>query len=233
MSRITWDEIGSRFFETGVDHGVLYPQKNNAYPKGVAWSGLTSVTASPSGAEESAYYADNIKYLGIRGAETFGATIECYYYPDEWAECNGLKEVTPGVTFGQQSRNSFAFSYRTLVGNDTDGIDHGYKINLIYGATASVSDKQTSSVNESVEPATFSYTVTTTPIPVTAKDEDGKTLKPVSQLIIDSTKVDKDKLAALEDILYGKDPTTEGGSDGVDPRLPMPDEVLALIAAEG
>lgn len=221
MSRIIWDQIGERFFETGVDHGVLYPQKDGAYPTGTPWSGLTNVTFTPSGAEENAYYADNIKYLSIRGAEDFGMTIECYTYPDEWKQCNGESEPATGVVFGQQARNTFGFSCRTLIGNDTDNIDHGYKIHLVYGCSASPSEQSSATVNESVEPGTFSYEVSTIPIPVSTKDPEGNPIKPVAHIYIDSTKADKAKLQALEDILYG--------TEDAEARLPMPDEVLTLM----
>lgn len=226
MARIKWDQIGERFFETGVDHGVLYPQKNGAYPKGVAWNGLISVTESPSGAEDTALYADNIKYLNLKSAEEFGATVECYYYPPEWAACNGEAELVDGVTLGQQRRNTFGLSYRTKIGNDTEGEDLGYKIHLIYAASASPSERTFNSTNDSPEANTFSYEVSTTPITISGEDKDGKPYRPVASITIDSTKVDAAKLKAFEDILYGVE--GEGGDDG---RLPLPDELITIFAA--
>lgn len=224
---LKWDQTGERTYETGVDHGVLYPQKDGAYPEGHAWNGLTNVTESPSGAEDNPLYADNMKYLNIKSNEDYGATIECYTYPDEWAACNGEADLVKGVTFGQQRRNTFGLSYRTNIGNDTDGNDHGYKLHLIYNCSASPSEKSYATINDSPEAITFSYEVTTTPIPVTGNGLDGKPLKPVASVTIDSTKVDKEKLAALEKILYGDD--TDGETKA---RLPMPDE-LRTIFAEG
>lgn len=228
MSRLKWDQIGERTYETGVDHGVLYPQSEGAYPMGVAWNGLSNVTESPSGAEDNKIYADNIAYLNIKSAEEFGATIECYTYPPEWAACNGEAELADGVTLGQQKRNTFGFSYRTRIGNDTQGDDYGYKLHLIYSASASPSEKAYSTVNDSPEALSFSYEITTTAIPVTGTDKDGKPLRPVAAITIDSTKADKTKLAALEDILYGKD-----GAEGsaTNPRLPLPDEIAEIFAA--
>lgn len=228
MSRLKWDQIGERTYETGVDHGVLYPQSEGAYPMGVAWNGLSNVTESPSGAEDNKIYADNIAYLNIKSAEEFGATIECYTYPPEWAACNGEAELADGVTLGQQKRNTFGFSYRTRIGNDTQGDDYGYKLHLIYSASASPSEKAYSTVNDSPEALSFSYEITTTAIPVTGTDKDGKPLRPVAAITIDSTKADKTKLAALEDILYGKD-GTEGSA--TNPRLPLPDEIAEIFAA--
>lgn len=225
MALLKWDQAGERFYETGVDHGVLYPQKAGAYPKGVAWNGLITVTESPSGAEDNPLYADNMKYLNIKSNEDYGATIECYTYPDEWAACNGEADLAAGVTLGQQRRNTFGLSYRTNIGNDTDGNDHGYKLHLIYGCSASPSEKSYSTINDNPEAITFSYEVTTTPIPVSGNDVDGNPFKPTAQITIDSTKVSPENLAALEKILYGSE-------DGDDARLPLPDE-LRTIFAEG
>lgn len=219
MAKLVWDAVGAKTYETGVDHGVLYPQVGGSYPKGVAWNGLTSVQETPSGADENAFYADNIKYGSLRGAEDFGATIGCYTMPDEWAECDGSLIATKGVTLGQQKRKPFGFSYRTLIGNDADGIDHGYKLHLIYNATASPSEREYQTVNDSPEAIEFSYEITTTPVPVTVVDA-----KPVACITIDSTTVDKANLKALEDKLYGTDAT-----DGGDPTLPLPDEVITLL----
>lgn len=224
MSKIVWDQTSERTYETGVDHGVVYPAAaNGTYPKGVAWNGLSSVSESPSGAEPTDIYADNIKYISIRSAEDFGATVEAYTYPDEFAVLDGSAEIAKGVRIGQQERKTFGMSYRSRIGNDIDGNDHGYKLHLIYGASVSPSEKQYQTINDSPEAITFSWEMTTTPINVTG-------YKPTSQMTIDSTKVAADKLAALEEILYGKDPTTEGGDDGVDARLPLPDEVITLFA---
>lgn len=215
MSALVWDQTTQKLYETGVDRGVLYPVSNNAYGTGVAWNGLTAVNESPSGAEPSDIYADNTKYLTLRSAETFGATIEAYTYPDEFAECDGSAVVATGVTIGQQPRKSFGLCYRTLVGNDTDGQDHGYKLHLIYGCTASPSEKSYQTVNDSPEAITFSWEVSTTPVNV-------KGHKPTAQLIVDSTKVDKAKLDTLEAQLYG--------GESSDPKLPTPAEVIAIFA---
>lgn len=214
MSKLVWDQVGERLYETGTKKGVLYPFESNAYAKGVAWNGLTAVTESPSGAEATAIYADDIKYLNLRSAEEFGATIEAYTYPDEFAECDGSAYIAPGIKIGQQKRKMFGFSYTTTVGNDTEGDDHGYKIHLVYGATASPSEKSYQTINDSPEAITFSWEVATTPVEV-------KGFKPTATLEIDSTKVDADKLKALEDILYG--------TENAEPRLPLPDEVVTLV----
>lgn len=222
MSKIVWDQTGDRFYETGVDHGVLYVQSNGTYPSGVPWNGLTAVTESPSGAEASAFYADNIKYLNLMSAEEFGATIEAYTYPDEFEACDGSAELAEGVKIGQQKRSAFGLCYRTKIGNDTDGDDKGYKLHLIYGAMASPSERNYQTVNDSPEPITFSWEVTTTPVAVTGK-------RPTACLTIDSRTADADKLAALEEILYGKD--AGGSGSAAEPRLPLPDEIATLFAA--
>ena len=223
MSKIKWDETGKRYYETGVDHGVLYPiGSNGKYDKGVAWNGLISVTEAPSGAEPNNLYADNIKYLVLVGAEDFGYTIEAYTYPDEWAACDGSAEPVPGMSIGQQARKVFGLVHRTKLGNDTDGQDHGYKLHLLYGGLASPSERGYQTVNDSPEAITFSWEVTTTPVDVPG-------FKPTACVIINSTKVDGEKLAALEEILYGKDPAAEGGTDGTEPRLPLPAEVIELL----
>lgn len=222
MSKIVWDKTGERLYETGVKNGVLYLQTEGVYNNGVAWNGLTAVTESPSGAEATALYADDMKYLNLYSAEEFGATIEAYTYPDEFAECDGSKELVDGVTIGQQTRKSFGLCYRTVIGNDTDGEAHGYKLHIIYGAMASPSEKAYATINDSPEAITFSWEVTTTPVNVSGA-------KPTASVVIDSTKADPTKLAALEVILYGKDPTTDGGNDGVAPRLPLPDELKTLM----
>ena len=222
MSRITWDDTSKRLYETGVKMGVLYPiQSEGTYSKGVAWNGLTAVTESPSGAEATALYADDIKYLNLLSNEEFGATIEAYTYPDEFAECDGSASLATGVMIGQQKRKTFGLCYRTTLGNDVDGNDYGYKLHLVYGCLAAPSEKGYSTINDSPEAITFSWEVSTTPVSVTG-------FKPTSQITIDSTKVDAEKLSALEDILYGK---AGDGANG--PRLPLPDEVATLMAPAG
>lgn len=215
MSKLVWDQSGKRLYETGVDHGVLYPiQTGGVYSKGVAWNGLTAVTESPSGADVNDIYADNMKYLGLVGAEKFGATVEAYTYPDEFAECDGSVELVKGATIGQQSRKVFGMVYRTVIGNDVDGNEHGYKLHLIYGATAAPSEKAYNTINEDPEAITFSWELSTTPVNVTGH-------KSTASLTIDSTKADPTKLAELEKILFG-DTETE-------PRLPLPDEIAQLL----
>lgn len=215
MAKITWDDTGKRLYETGVDHGVLYPiQSDGRYSKGVAWNGLTGVTESPSGAEATPIYADNIKYLNLQSAEEFGATIEAYTYPDEFAECDGSATLVTGVTAGQQNRKIFGLSYRTVIGNDVDANEHGYKLHLIYGCLASPSEKSYATINDSPEAITFSWEVSTTPVNV-------KGFKPTACVVIDSTKADATKLTAFEAILYG--------SEEEEPRLPLPDEVVTLM----
>lgn len=216
MSRLTWDKTGERFYETGVKQGVLYPQATDGtYPLGVAWNGLTGITESPTGAEPTALYADDIKYLNIQSVEEFGGTVEAYTYPEEFAACDGSAELVTGVTIGQQPRKAFGLCYRTILGNDVDNNDFGYKLHLVYGAMAAPSEKAFASVNDSPEAITFSWEITTTPVAVTGH-------KPTASVIIDSTKVDASKLAALEDILYG--------SDSEEPRLPLPDEIATLLS---
>ena len=222
--RLKWDQTGERLYETGVKQGVLYIPTNGVYSKGVAWNGLTAVTESPSGAEVTALYADDGKYLNLMSAEEFGATIEAYTYPDEFAACDGSKELADGVTIGQQARSTFGLCYKTTVGNDTEGNDHGYKLHIIYGALASPSDKAYSTIHDSPDAVTFSWEVTTTPVNVTGA-------KPTASLVIDSTKADPTKLTALEDILYGKDASSGSSSQAVEPRLPLPDEIKTLMTA--
>lgn len=226
MSKLTWDKTGERFYETGVDHGVLYPMDTNGtYSKGVAWNGLTAVTESPSGAEPNNIYADNIKYLSLMSAEELGVTIEAYTYPDEFAVCDGTAEITKGVTIGQQTRKTFGLSYRSIAGNDTDGDDYGYKLHLIYGAKASPSEKNFQTVNDSPEAISFSWEVTTTPVEINAVDPTtGKLFKPTASLTIDSRKTDAEKLKAFEDILYG--------SESTEARLPLPDEIIKFFNEE-
>lgn len=215
MARLKWDQVGERLYETGVQKGVLYDQDSTGnYPSGVAWNGLTGVTESPSGAEQTPLYANNSKYAVLTSAEEYGATIEAYTYPKEFEKCDGSAEVAPGVTIGQQKRSPFGFSYRTEIGNDTEGTKHGYKLHLVYNCMASPSEKGHSTVNDSPEAITFSWELTTTPVEV-----DGH--EPTASITIDSTVVDTERLSALEDILYG--------TEEEEPRLPLPDEVITLL----
>lgn len=221
MAAITWDATGERLFETGVDHGVLYPiSSSGTYNNGVAWNGLSAITESPSGAEATAVWADNIKYVNLLSAEEFGATVEAYTYPDEFAICDGTAELVDGVIVGQQARKVFGLCYRTKIGNDVDGNDHGYKLHIIYGAQASPSEKNYTTINDSPEAISFSWELTTTPVNVTG-------MNATSYLVIDSTKCDAEKLTALEKILYGSaEPDTA-------PRLPLPDEIKTLMTPAG
>ena len=215
MSKIVWDQTGERLYETGVNHGVLYIPISGVYSKGVAWNGLTAVTESPSGAEATALYADDIKYLNLMSNEEFGCTIEAYTYPDEFAACDGSASLAKGVSIGQQPRKTFGLCYRTTLGNDTDGNDYGYKLHMVYGCLAAPSEKAFSTINDSPEAITFSWEVSTTPVNVAGH-------KPTAHLEIDSTKADPVKLAALEKILYG--------SEESEPRLPLPDQIATLMA---
>lgn len=216
MSKLVWDVVGERNYETGVSKGVLYPMVSGAYPKGVAWSGLTTVTETASGAEATPLYADNIKYLNLMSVEELGGTIEAYTAPDEFGACDGTAEITPGVTVGQQPRQTFGLAYQTILGNDTENNKHGYKIHLVYGALASPTERSYATVNDSPEAMTMSWEFSTTPVSVTG-------FEPTSLVVIDSTKVDAEKLAAFEAIIYG--------SDDVEARLPLPDEVATLLGA--
>ena len=219
MSRIAWDETGKRFYETGVKKGVLYPQaEGGTYPLGVPWNGLTAVTESPSGAEPSPLYADDTKYLILMSVEEFGATVEAYTYPDEFMECDGSAEIAKGVTIGQQPRKAFGMSYVTTLGNDIDGNKYGYKLHIIYGAKANPSEKGYTTISDSPEAITFSWEISTTPVAVSG-------FEPTASITIDSTKVDAEKLASLEAILYG--------SESEEPRLPLPDEIVTLIGTAG
>jgi hypothetical protein len=216
MAPLTWDQVGERLYETGVDHGVLYlPDDAGVYNTGFAWNGLTTVTESPSGAESSPQYADNIKYLNMVSAEEFGATIEAFTYPEEFGQCDGTALPSPGVAVGQQGRKMFGLSYRTRVGNDVDGTEFGYKLHLLYGCQAAPSEKAYATINDSPEAISFSWEVTSTPAPVSG-------YKPTSLIVIDSTTVDSADLTALEDLLYGK--------ASVEAALPTPDAVIALFA---
>ena len=223
MSKLIWDTVGERLYETGVSKGVLYPYNvtTKKYDAGVAWNGLSSVSESPSGAEVSATYADNFKYLSLISAEDFGGTIEAYMCPDEFKECDGSKEIAPGVYAGQQSRKMFGLSYQTIVGNDTASNDYGKKIHLVYGCLASPSERSYSSVNDSPDPVALSWEFSTTPVEISTLIE-GVSLKPTAILTIDSTKTTPAKIKALEDILYG--------TEEAEARLPLPDEVITLMA---
>ena len=218
MSKIVWDQTGDRLYETGVKQGVLYIPTAGVYSKGVAWNGLTAITESPSGAETTALYADDIKYLNLMSTEEFGCTIEAYTYPDEFAECDGSASLVAGVNVGQQPRKTFGLCYRTTVGNDTDSNAYGYKLHMVYGCLAAPSEKAYATINDSPEAITFSWEVSTTPVNVTGH-------KPTALLTIDSTKADPAKLTALEAILYG--------SEESEPRLPLPDEIATLMTAAG
>lgn len=215
MAVLTWDNVGERTYETGLDRGVLYLPSNGVYSNGVAWSGLTTVTETPSGAESNKQYADNIPYLNLFSAEEFSATIEAYTYPKQFEQFDGMAVPQPGVTLGQQNRGVFGISYRTIFGNDVEGEAYGYKLHLIYGCQASPSERAYSTTNDSPEPINFSWELTTTPVPVTG-------YKPTSIITIDSTTVDSAGLAALEDLLWG--------TAGTDPQLPLPDTVIGLFA---
>ena len=222
MSKITWDETGKKLFETGVDRGVLYLRdEQGAYTNGVAWNGLTAVNESPSGADPNNLWADNIKYLTLRGAEEFGASIEAYTYPDEFKECDGSATLAKGATIGQQTRKTFGFCYRTLVGNDVKGDAYGYKLHLIYGCSASPSEKGYSTKNDNPDAITFNWTITTTPVNVTG-------FQPTACITVDSTTCDPEKLAALEKVLYGEG-TGEGTGGNTAPKLPLPDEVKSIL----
>lgn len=223
MSKLVWDQTGDRLYETGTDRGVVYPYNvtSHAYDAGYAWNGLTGVNENPSGAESTEIWADNIQYLNLRSKEKFGATVEAYTYPPEFATLDGTAEVATGVRISQQKRGMFGMSYRTLIGNDVDGEDHGYKIHLVYGATVSPSQKGYKTVNDNPEAITFSWELSTTPIEVA-------NFKPTAHLEIDSTKVTAKQLAAIEAILYGTD-----GENATVARLPLPSEVIELFKGEG
>lgn len=216
MSKLVWDVVGERNYETGVSKGVLYPMVSGAYPKGVAWSGLTTVTETASGAEATPLYADNIKYLNLMSVEELGGNIEAYTAPDEFGACDGTAELTTGVSIGQQPRQTFGLAYQTIIGNDTENNKHGYKIHLVYGALASPTERSYATVNDSPEAMTMSWEFSTTPVSVTG-------FEPTSLVVIDSTKVDAEKLAAFEAIIYG--------SEDQEARLPLPNEVATLLGA--
>lgn len=219
MAKLVWDAAGERLYETGVKNCALYVMGSDGkYSKGVAWNGITAITESPSGAEATPLYADDIKYLNLMSAEEFGATIEAYMYPDEFKVCNGEAELADGVAIGQQARKTFALAYKTTIGNDTENNDHGYKIHIVYGCLAAPSERAYATINDSPEAITFSWEVTTTPVNVTGA-------KPTSIVTIDSTKCDKDKLAELEAKLFG------GEGDNADPTLVLPDEIKTMMTA--
>ena len=217
MSKLVWDVVGERNYETGVSKGALYPMVSGAYPKGVAWSGLTTVTETASGAEATPLYADNIKYLNLMAVEELGGTIEAYTAPDEFGACDGTAELTTGVSIGQQPRQTFGLAYQTILGNDTENNNHGYKIHLVYGALASPTERSYATVNDSPEAMTMSWEFSTAPVSVTG-------FEPTSLVVIDSTKVDAEKLAAFEAIIYG--------SEDQEARLPLPNEVATLLGAQ-
>lgn len=213
--KIVWNETGKRYYEAGVKNGVLYVQNTDgSYPKGVAWNGLINVNESPSGAETTPLYADDTKYVELQSNEDFGATIEAYTYPDEFEACDGSAEIAEGIKIGQQSRSTFGMCYRTVIGNDIEGNDHGYKIHIIYGCKAAPSEKSYQTINDSPEAITFSWEVTSTPVAVTG-------FKPTSSLVIDSRTVSPENLAKIEEALYG--------SESNDAYLPLPDAIVALM----
>lgn len=218
MSKMVWDQTGARLYETGVEQVALYPQSNGTYPAGVAWNGVTALNITPSGAEPTPLYANDHKYLTLLSVEELGGTIEAYTYPDEWAQCDGSAELAPGVFIGQQARKPFGLAAKTLIGNDEDGVKHGYKLHLIYGGIASPSEQANSTINDSPEAKTMSWEFNTTPVAVTGHE-------PTSYICLDSTKVDAAKLKSLEDMLYGTE-SEEG-------RLPLPDEIAELFSAAG
>lgn len=215
MARLLWDQEGQKIYETGVEKGVLFPVSSGSeYGVGVAWNGLSNVTESPSGAEPTALYANNRKYGELMSAEEFGGTIEAYTYPDEWAECDGSKEIAPGVYAGQQTRKSFGLSYKTLIGNDTEGTAHAYKLHIVYGAKAKPSEKANATVNDSPEALTLSWEFSTTPVSVPGGE-------PTSHLVFDSRKVDEAKLKQIEELLYG--------TESVEPKLPTIAEIIEIV----
>lgn len=227
MSRLVWDAVGERFYETGVSNAVLFPMGvGGVYDAGVPWNGITAINESPSGAEASPLYADNIKYLNLISTEEFGASVEAYTYPDEFAECDGSAELAQGVRIGQQTRKQFGLCYKTAKGNDVDGTDHGYILHIIYGCQAAPSEKGYSTINDSPDAITFSWEISTTPVNVTGK-------KPTASLTIDSTQADPTKLKALEDILYGTNAGPEGTPEATVSRLPLPNEIATLMGTAG
>lgn len=233
MSKLVWDAIGEHYYETGVRNGVLYTSKTTTendvtttdpYGKAVAWNGLTAVTESPSGAEATALWADDIKYLSLISAEEFGGTIEAYTYPDEFAECDGSASISEGIKIGQQPRATFGLCYRTVLGNDSEGEAYGYKLHIIYGCKAAPSEKAYATINDSPEAITFSWELSTVPVPVSGH-------KPTATLELDSTKLGKAKMKAIEDVLYGRDADVEQSITALEGRLPLPDEIKRILDA--
>lgn len=224
MAKIAWDNVGERFYETGVDRGVLYvyDSTQGSYGAGVPWNGLSAVNESPSGAEPTAIWADNIKYLNLMSAEEYAATIEAYTYPDEFEECDGSASIATGVNIGQQKRKLFGFCYRTLIGNDVDGTKKGYKIHIVYNCLASPSEKSHSTVNDSPEATTMSWSISTTPLQVTGFD-------PTATIEIDSTKIDSAKLTLIENKLYGTDADANNNTEGTAPTFLLPDEIIYIM----
>lgn len=223
--RLTWDDLGEKFYELGTDRGVMYPQSSSGtYPQGAAWNGLTGVTYTPSGAEATKIYANNGQYGSLLSAEEVGGTITAYTYPDEFAQCNGEKELVEGVRVGQQTRTPFGLTWRTLVGNDTEGQEHGYIIHIMYGCQASPSEKAYTTVNDSPEAIELSWELTTTPVNVTG-------MKPTAYLEIDSRTVSAEALKAIEDKLYGTDAGEEGTPAATAAMLPLPDEIKTIISS--
>ena len=218
MTKLVWDTVGERYYESGVSNGVLYPMESGAYSDGVAWNGLTAVNESPEGGEPNPLYADNIKYLNLMSAEEFKATVEAYTYPDEFMECDGSAELSEGIYVGQQSRKQFGLCYQTRIGNDTEGTDHGYKIHLIYGCYAAPSSRDYETINDNPDAITFSWDVSTTPVEVTG-------MKPTSHIIIDSTKVPEAKLTTLKNKLYG--------TENTEPELPLPSAIATIVGVTG
>lgn len=233
MSKIEWDKTGERLYETGVDHGVLFPMGvDGKYGAGVPWNGITASTESPSGAEANPQFADNIKYLNLISAEDFGLTLEAFTYPPEFGVCDGSAEPVPGLTIGQQKRRQFGLSYRTKIGNDVAGDSLGYKLHIVYNCLAAPSERNYQTVNDSPEPNSFSWEITTTPVAITATDAEGNGYNPTALLVLDSTKIAKEKMAAIETLLYGTN-AVDGGDTGTDPKLPTPDEIINILKAAG
>ena len=230
MSKLVWDQTGERLYETGVRNGVLYPMGENGWGAGVAWNGISSVTESPSGADANAIYADDTKYLELRALEEFGGTIEAYTYPDEWAECDGSASLATGIVVGQQKRKPFCLCYRTAIGNDTEFDDHGYKLHIVYNATASPSERAYETINDSPEAISFSWEFSTTPVAVidSTTGEPIEGFKNTSLVTIDSTKVAAEKMTLIENALYGTNGS--GSSQGTDAHVLLPGEILALIS---
>lgn len=235
MSRLVWDKSGERRYEMGVRNAVLYPKSSEGtYPTGVAWNGITAINEAPSGGEPSPLYADDIKYLNLMSNEDFGGSIEAYMYPDEFAECDGSAQIAVGVMAGQQNRKEFGLCYRSIIGNDTEGDDHGYKLHIVYGCLVTPTDKNHETKNDSPEPGTMSWDFSTTPVAING-EVGGKTLRPTAHLTFDSTLMNENALKAIEDVLYGKDAVQEDQENGItaapatDPRLPLPDEIIDII----